>query len=110
MKKSMALALCLAFYATGAFAAPAWYRGTVSRVWADDPNGGFILTFSEPSSLDDCTYKYAYFRSSDLQPAQLKNALSIALSAIYSGKQVGIVIDKSQNNGYCYALSIDVRN
>lgn len=94
---------------SSAFGAAAWYQGTINRVWTDDQDGGFIVTFDGASSLSDCKHSYAYFRSTSMQPEMLKNSLSLALSAFHVGSTVGIVVDKDLNGEYCHALSIDLR-
>lgn len=93
-----------------AFSDYAFYYGEINRIWANDNNGGFIVTYTAPSSLSDCKHYYAIFNSSEIQPEQLKNSYSLALAALMGGKTVGIVIDKSINgvDGYCYAKSIDI--
>lgn len=104
-----ALTVILLLNCSPVFAAPAWYLGTINRFWPNDPNGGFIITFTAPSSLDDCKYSYAYFRTTDIQPDLLKNAFSVALSAFHAGSKVGVVIDKGPAGEYCNATSIDLR-
>lgn len=71
MIKKIAIAILL-LNCSSTFATPALYLGTINRVWPNDPNGGFIITFSAPSSLDDCKNTYAYFKSQYLQPDLLK--------------------------------------
>lgn len=99
----------LLIVSSSAFSQPGWYAGEINRIWPHDKDGGFIVTFSGPSSLDDCKYKYAYFRLSEIGPQQLKNAYSLALSAFMAGTTVGIVIDKELDGEYCHAYSIDIR-
>lgn len=92
------------------WSAPAWYTGEVNRIWPHDNSGGFIMTFSSPSSLGDCKHNYAYFKSAELDPKQLSVSFSLALSAFHSKSKVGVVIDKSLNDEYCHALSLDIRD
>ena len=92
-----------------AYSSPAWYQGTINRVWTDDPNGGFVVTYSGNTGLSDCRYGYVYFRPGNIQPDMLKNSLNLALSAFHAGSNVGIVIDKELNGEYCHAMSIDIR-
>lgn len=107
IRKALTVILLLNF--SSVFATPAWYLGTINRVWPNDPYGGFIITFTAPSSLNDCQYTYAYFRPSYIQPDLLKNAFAIAISAFHSGSTVGVVIDKGPAGEYCNATSIDLR-
>ncbi|MEX2964778.1 hypothetical protein [Microbulbifer sp. TYP-18] len=109
MKKLLSIAFLLAL-SSNAFAAPAYYSGTINRIWAQDQDGGFIITYEGTSnSLSDCKHQYAYFVSSVQSPEMLKNSLSIALSAFHAGATVGVVVDKDLNGEYCHALSIDLR-
>ena len=91
-----------------AFSAAAWYTGNINRLWPDERDGGFIITFSPPSTLSDCKHNYAYARPS-LQPERLKNSFALAMSAFHTGALVGVVIDKGQPDDYCYVLGIDLR-
>lgn len=104
------LCLVLIIGVNGALSAPAWYTGKINRIWPHDNSGGFIITFSSPSSLGDCKHNYAYFKSTDLDPKQLSVSFSLALSAFHSKSKVGVVIDKSLNDEYCHALSLDIRD
>lgn len=107
IKKALTVILLLNY--SSVFAAPAWYLGTINRVWPSSQDGGFIITFSTPSSLSDCKHTYAYFKSEYVQPDLMKNAFSVALSAFHSGSTVGVVIDKGPAGDYCYATTIDLR-
>lgn len=90
-------------------ATPAWYSGTINRVWPNAQDGGFVITFSGNSSLSDCKHGYAYFLTSQLQPEILKNAFSLALSAFHAGTTVSVIIDKALHDGSCLATGIDLR-
>ncbi len=91
-----------------AHSAPGWYRGVIDRIWTYGGEGDFVITFQGDSTTSDCTHNYISFRAADLQPALMKNAYSLALSAFHSNANVGVVIDKDLNGGNCHALSIDI--
>lgn len=103
--KKIILVLVVVFL-TNLFAAPAWYKGKIDRVWHYGEDG-FIITYNN-DVLSSCKHKYVYFKKSSLGLEQ-KNALySMALSAFHSDANVGIVIDidKNDSNGYCTGMSM----
>lgn len=105
--------LALWSFALDTNATASWYTGKVNRIWPNGADGTFIITFKStsgaPSSLDDCKHNYAYFRASTIPLEQHKKLLSLALSAFHTDSTVGIVIDKTLNGEYCYAISLDIR-
>ncbi|AIW18673.1 hypothetical protein B6A42_07895 [Vibrio coralliilyticus] len=102
------LAMLTFLVSFSAFSSASFYRGEISRIWAHDPEGGFIIVFQNPSSVSDCKNGYIQFNSNSMQPGLIKNSLSIALSAFHSNGTVGVVIDKQGAGEVCEALSIDV--
>ncbi|MDM3872679.1 hypothetical protein QSV34_15105 [Porticoccus sp. W117] len=66
------------------------------------------MTF-DSDDLNDCKYKYAYFKRSVIGDEQGKAVYSMALSAFHTGQTVSIVIDKQDPGEYCDALSMDMR-
>ncbi|MEX2964779.1 hypothetical protein [Microbulbifer sp. TYP-18] len=108
MRKLLSIAFLLAL-SSNVLADPAWYIGTIKRVWVHDPDGGFVITYEGTSSISDCQYGYAYFTPINHGPDRLKASLSLALSAFHSGATVGIIIDKDANGVRCEATGIDLR-
>lgn len=88
---------------------PAWYFGTIDRVWTYSQDGGFIITYKGSSSISDCAYGYAYFSSKTMSKDLIKSSMTMALSAFHSDSSVGLVIDKKGANEVCHAMSIDLR-
>ena len=107
--KKILFAISLLLVTSSSFAAPAWYSGTINRLWTHAADGGFIITFEGTSSLANCKHKYVYFTSQKMQLALLNSSLSVALSAFHTNTKVGVVIDKTGDGEYCYASSIDIR-
>lgn len=108
--RGILLGALIVFVASPSFSAPQWYKGKVTRIWQYNSEGEFIITL-EPS-LNFCTHKYAYFTESKFGAERLDSALSIALSALHSEAELGVVIDPDERgaNGRCYPKSLDVRN
>lgn len=108
--KSFLAFLLIAFCSQSAFAAPQWYRGEVTRIYQNGADGEFVITLNP--SLDICKYKYAYFSGDKFEsPDRLHVALSIVLSAMHSGRQVGVVIDPEDltSDGRCLVRGLDIR-
>ena len=102
--------LCLfTLLSNNAEAEAKWYFGTVDRIWPYNQDGGFIITFTEPSSISDCAHGYAYFTADMLPPEMMKNSMSVALSAFHSEAKTGVIIDKGQPGESCLAKGIDLR-
>lgn len=108
MMKMLSLIL-LGMISTPALATASFYTGKISRLWAHDPKGGFVITFSGNSSLSDCNNQYGFFQSDSMQPEILRNSLTLALSAFHTDSTVGVVIDKKGPGERCDILSIDIR-
>lgn len=104
-----AAGLLAALLVTPGFTAPAWYYGTVKRVFLY--SGGFVLTVNS-AELDDCQHKYVYLRTSEVGEKQVDRMLSVALAAQASGRTLGVVIDKSINGpgGLCLGTSMDIQD
>jgi len=81
-------------------ATPQWYYGNVERIYMF--NGGFVVKMTT-TALSDCQWEYVYFRELTLPEKTVDRAYSMALSAQASGKQLGVVIDKTINGpgGMC---------
>lgn len=110
----LAIASC-ALYAAApapAVAASGWYQGVVTRLALTGADASFIVTFDSPV-LDDCANKYAYFLESRLGTGKVRNAYSIALASLTTGRTMGVVLDKAANGpgGHCYAtgMTADLR-
>lgn len=85
-----------------ASAAYAWYYGKVERLFLN--TDGFVLTF-DTTSLDDCQYKYVYYKISTLGDGQVNRAYSMALAAQASDRTLGVIVDKAINGvgGLCFS-------
>lgn len=107
--RKMLLGALIVFVASPSLAAPQWYKGKVTRIWQYNGAGDFIITL-EPA-LDFCTHKYAYFTESKFGAERLDSALSIALSALHTETELGVVInlDERGPGGRCYPKSLDIR-
>ncbi|MEM7763889.1 MAG: hypothetical protein AAF290_07380 [Pseudomonadota bacterium] len=102
--------LLFAVITSTANAAPAWYYGTVSRIYMY--NGGFIIRLNG-TALDDCMHQYLYFRDSDLGETTVSRAYSMILFAEQTDREVGVVIDKAINGpgGTCLSNgSVDIQD
>ena len=112
MKRSIISLIVLLLSAATAHAGPAWYAGPVDRVSPFGSDGSFLVTL-ENGVLNDCMHNYAYFYVGQLGLERVKNAYAIALTSITTGKEMGIVIDKTINGsgGNCHAtgMTADLR-
>lgn len=106
MKKVLFI-IAISLFSSAVFSAGAWYNGKITRVWKSH-SSNFIITL-DTAALDDCQYKYAYFREVDLGKEHLSALYSMAMTAFVSNQKVGLVIDKSLEGERCYAKSMDMR-
>lgn len=67
----------------------------MTRVAFFGPND-FIIMFDN-ELMADCKWEYVYFRESVLGRDLVRNAYSIAVTALASGRQMGVVVDKAIN-------------
>lgn len=98
-----AIALVLAM---GAGADEAWYWGHVQQVHAYSSDGSFIVYLDNPDIASGCEYGRVYFRVSDMGVDRTEAALSMALTALETGNQWGVVVELPMvPESTCYAFS-----
>lgn len=78
-----------------ASASNAWYKGVVTSVSliVDD---SFVITFNT-TTLSDCKYSYAYFKAGQIGVDIAKQAYTMAMTSLVTGRIMGVVIDKNIN-------------
>ena len=109
-RSAMLIAVMSMLLSQAASAQPAWYYGTVNRIYLY--SSGFVVTMNS-GALDDCKYKYVYFKVSEIGDTQVDRAYAMVLSAQASGRTLGVVIDKSINGagGDCLSNgSMDIKD
>ena len=101
MKKIIIVALLLTA-SLYAYAGNVNYYGIVTRVAFIDDNGSFVVTV-DSNALDDCQYKYAYFKVNKVGQKRVEMAYSMALTSMTSKLTMNFVIDKDINGvgGVC---------
>ena len=87
-------------------AAPAWYFGKITRVW---PMGSAFVVTLDSGVLDDCLHKYVYFPRAALNEKLYAETFALALSAMATKNQFGVVIDKQGAGTQCNASAADMR-
>ena len=108
-KSTIVKLLVLPLFLMGSMAASAsnaWYSGVVTNISLLG-NDSFVVTL-DTSALDDCKCKYAYFNAGQIGVDTAKQAYTMALTSLTTGKTMGIVIDKSINGtgGECDATGM----
>ncbi|MEM7363450.1 MAG: hypothetical protein AAF525_05465 [Pseudomonadota bacterium] len=77
-------------------AANAWYFGTATRVMTKQ-NGNFFVYIDNPTIKAECAFDRVEFHRSDLGDERVEMAFSMALSAVVSGLEFGLVLDLSDH-------------
>ncbi len=102
MKKALVV-LAIIFTSICSFANYQNYFGVVTRVSFLDDLGSFVVTV-DSGVLDDCLYKYAYFKVNQIGQERVKMAYSMVLTSLTTKMKMNFVIDKDNKgtNGECY--------
>ena len=98
-------AIFLLIFSLQTHAINTWYRGPVIRVVVDRDDGSFFVQSGNPTIESTCAYKRIYFRVSDMGAERTKAALSMAMTALVTGRDFGIVVDLPAAGERCFAAA-----
>ena len=102
MKKFLTL-LTIFLIPSLSFANNSWYYGTPTDISTLSSDGSFMIYTDNPTIVDDCQYSRVSFLVTDMGVERTKAALTMALAAITSGREFGVVIDIQATGGLCVA-------
>lgn len=95
------LAILIMFTSMQAYAANAWYFGSVTQVITHQDDGSFIVYLDNQTIKDTCLYKRVNFTVANMGLERTKVAMSMAMTALVSGKQFGVVVDLPTQGSIC---------
>jgi hypothetical protein len=82
-------------------AANVWYWGGVTQVIATRSDGSFIVYTENPSIQSKCLYDRVNFLASDMGTERTKAALAMAMTALKTGREFGVVMDIQTEGQVC---------
>lgn len=104
LKKATGIAAMLAILVSGSTnAGNSWHWGKVSKIQTLDSDGSFLLYTDNSEINQTCAYDRVEFRVTDMGIDRTKAALSMAMTAMVSGVEYGVVVDLPSSGEICYA-------
>jgi len=85
------------------FAANSWYWGAVTQVQTYQPDGSFQIYINNTSITSVCSAARVNFEVVDMGAERTRAAMSMAMTALVSGKEFGVVVDLPTSGQICKA-------
>lgn len=106
-KEFVVVAFALSF-SSPALADTQWHRGEVARIWQHGEQGEFSIAL-EPA-VEACPDQLIEFSGDAYASADRRGqALSMVLSGLHGGKQVGVAVEHDSSGTRCLAQELDIQ-
>ena len=103
MKLRTIVVLVAVLFASSASAGNAWYKGKVRSLLTSESDGSFMVYYDNSIIDDTCASKRVLFTVNNMGLERTKLAYAMALTALTTGKEYGLVIDIPSQGSVCYA-------
>lgn len=101
MKAKICFAACLLALPGLSFADNQWYWGAATKIITEGTDGSFIVYVDNPTLRNTCAYARVRVSVANLGPERTKAAMALALSALHTGREFGVVVDLPSPGSVC---------
>jgi len=109
----MKIILTIAFllFSQTNFAVNTWYWGKVTQILTTNNDGSYYVFVNNPNLISGCIHARVHYRTSDIGIETMKASMALALSALHSGKDFGVVVDMpATSSEICFAAGNSSQN